>query len=125
MSFIWNLIQQSQIGRSRAEASTAKTDALHAQQSASDVRHEMGSRLDRLALVCQAMWELLRETQGVTEEMLIRKVSEIDLRDGKLDGKLVKNIRKCSDCGRVMNSRHTKCIYCGAENLLDSAFDQV
>ena len=44
--------------------------------------------IDTLALSCAAMWELLSEKLGVTEQELLAKIEEIDLRDGKLDGKI-------------------------------------
>ena len=40
----------------------------------------------------------------------------IDLRDGKLNGKLRKEIVECQDCKRVMAPAHRRCMYCGAVN---------
>lgn len=74
-------------------------------------------RLDRLTLVCVAMWSLMKEKTNVTEQELLDRVKEIDLMDGKADGKIGKQLSNCPKCGRVMSSRHQKCLYCGAENL--------
>ena len=72
-----------------------------------------------------AMWSIISEKTGVTEEQLIERVKQIDLMDGAADGKLKRQIAKCSACGRVMSPRHTKCLYCGAEKLQITAFDEV
>jgi hypothetical protein len=88
-------------------------------------RTDLNERVEHLTLLTQAAWELLSEKCGVTQEMLLAKVKEIDLRDGTLDNRRALKIKTCQACKRVMNPRHAKCLYCGAENLLESAFDTV
>ncbi|MBN1943773.1 MAG: hypothetical protein JW849_10815 [Phycisphaerae bacterium] len=80
-------------------------------------------RLDKLLLICSALWELLRDRTELTEDDLIAKVQEVDLRDGRADGKISKTVKKCPKCGRTMSSRHRQCLYCGAEDLASGAFD--
>jgi hypothetical protein len=125
MDMIWNMIQQSQISHAHSDSIDAKFDAKQARVKAQRIQMELNARLDRLALVCQAIWELLQEASHVTEEELIRKVEELDLRDGKRDGKFVRKVQKCTGCSRVMNTRHPKCLYCGEERLIESAFDGI
>ena len=48
----------------------------------SDRVRSLEASVDHLALACQAMWELLRGQVGVTEEQLLAKMKEVDLRDG-------------------------------------------
>lgn len=86
---------------------------------------EFEERVDKIVLVTMAMWSLLQEKTGVTEDDLIARVQEIDLKDGVEDGKVSKQLANCEACGRAMNSRHTKCLYCGNEKLIHSAFDRV
>jgi len=83
------------------------------------------ARLEKLSLVCAAMWELLREKTGLTEEDLKVCVRQIDLVDGRADGKVAKTVSRCAKCDRVMSARHTRCLYCGAESLEATAFDSV
>ncbi len=73
--------------------------------------------VERLMLITEALWELLREEHGCTDEQLIAKITEIDLRDGKLDGRVSTKAqpRACPQCGRVIMRDRTQCAYCGAE----------
>lgn len=118
MNFFWDHYQQRQIrelrGSARRNRSKSKTQA-------SDLKRVI-ERTDRLALINQALWELLSERNGLQEEDLVAKVREIDLRDGVEDGK-VKSVNKCPDCERVMSRRHKRCLYCGKESLTVTPFD--
>lgn len=89
---------------------------------ASDLRY-LEDRVDRLSLICMAMWSLLQDKTKLSEEDLMERVKMLDLMDGKEDGKATKTVSQCSRCNRPMNARHKKCIYCGHEKLVSSAFD--
>lgn len=110
------------LDRADTAAGRAITQATQASATALALLEE---RLEKLALVNLAMWELLREKTKLTEEDLLLKVLEIDLRDGSEDAKVTRTVARCQSCGRAMSPRHTKCIYCGAEKLALSAFDRV
>lgn len=87
-----------------------------------EVKH-LEDRLDRLSLVCMAMWSLIRDKTNLTEQDLLDRVRLIDLLDGQEDGKATRTVSKCTACGRPMHPRHKKCIYCGDAKLVESAFD--
>jgi len=74
---------------------------------------ELDHQVARLSLLNQAMWETLHEKLHITQEELEAKAREIDLRDGVEDGRVTDVALKCPTCGRVSNSRHHKCLYCG------------
>ena len=80
-------------------------------------------RLDRLSLGCQAMWELLRDRAGITEEELAQKILEVDLRDGKTDGRMSTQITDCPKCGANTNSKRTVCVMCGAPLPVSHSFE--
>lgn len=86
---------------------------------------EVEDRLDRLQLVCMAMWSLLKERTNLTEEDLLERVRQIDLEDGVEDGKCggAVGVTICPNCGRKMSARHRRCLYCGQGNLPAEAFD--
>lgn len=69
--------------------------------------------LDRLTLITQAMWELLQAKTGLEDDDLAQLVEEIDLRDGKLDGKITPQPETCADCGRTKSIRTQMCFFCG------------
>ena len=106
--------------RTMAQASAAQMQA----ESASSAVHEMQVKnqnivmdVDKLFLITQALWELLKAECGYTDELLTQKVMEIDLSSGRLDGKAPKAERAdCPSCGRKMG-RHPVCMYCGAVNV--------
>ena len=72
--------------------------------------------VERLLMVTEALWMMLKEQHGYTEEDLIKRIREIDMRDGKLDGRVAKEPQKtCPKCNRVLIRNQSKCLYCGAE----------
>ena len=93
-----------------------------ARNAAATIR-ELEDRLDRLLLANIAMWSLVREKTGLTEEDLLERVRQIDLSDGQEDGKLRTQVVRCAKCDRVMARRHRTCLYCGADKLDPTAFD--
>lgn len=73
------------------------------------------ARCERLAMLCEAMWTLINEKLGVTDEELVDRINEIDLRDGKLDGRVARDgPLMCHKCERPIAERFSKCMYCGA-----------
>ena len=77
---------------------------------------ELRQTVDRLSLITRALWEIVAKSQGLSDDDLVNKVNEIDLRDGVLDGKIREPVRKCSSCGKVLQQGYIKCIYCGAKS---------
>ncbi|MCA9283427.1 MAG: hypothetical protein KDA30_15475 [Phycisphaerales bacterium] len=108
MGLIWDLWQQKQIGEAGAAADAAGSSASRAVREVG----YMEQRLERLALTCQAMWELMREHTGITEEQLMARMEEIDFRDGALDGKMKSGVITCPTCKRRVNTKHSICMYC-------------
>ncbi len=71
------------------------------------------ARLDRMLLAFEALWTLVRDKLPVNEEDLAARMNEIDLSDGRLDGKVRKSAVTCPACGRAISRRLPKCMYCG------------
>ncbi|MDX2081100.1 MAG: hypothetical protein SFU53_09975 [Terrimicrobiaceae bacterium] len=119
IEFVWDLSQQKQIGEAKASAADAKSRTA---EQGTRIQ-ELEFRVERLALACQAMWEILRETTGLTDAQLTQKIGEIDLRDGKKDGRMKARPVTCPSCGRTGTSRGKKCIYCGSPLSAIHAFE--
>lgn len=115
---LWEVNQNRRIADASGSASSAKDAATDAKWMARDVQR----KLDALLLTNMAMWSILEEKLGVTEDELTQRVREIDLRDGKVDGRLVRDAVECPKCKRVMSARHQRCMYCGEEALTKRAF---
>ena len=109
------------------DTSRASSDAAARSRAAAANQNAalLEDRIDRLSLVCMAMWSLLQDKTNLTEEDLMARVKALDLMDGVEDGKATRTVSKCTKCNRVMAARHQRCLYCGAEKLTTSAFDTV
>jgi len=120
MSFGWNLFQSLQIRSTEMTATGAK---IKSRSNERDIASLEG-KIDALSLACHAMWEVLREKHDLSDEQLEKKIQELDLRDGKLDGRLDMNVKNCPECGHKINKRHTNCFYCGADISNDNFFNK-
>ena len=109
MSIIWNIIQHRQISKARETAETAshKIDSLSARKDNNK------QDVEELTLACQAMWELLRDHLGFTDEHLKAKILEVDARDGMVDGKIGAEVMDCPHCGQKTSTVRKNCVYCG------------
>jgi hypothetical protein len=106
---MWDILQHFQIEKARtaAELASIKVDQLNARRD--------GTRedLDRLTLACQAMWELLSDHLGFTDDHLRATILEIDVRDGRVDGKISPMVVTCPQCGKNTRDTGNGCMYCG------------
>ena len=66
-------------------------------------------------MITEALWLILKEKHGYSDEDLMERIVEIDLRDGKLDGRAVSETPSCPQCKRLHVAKHRPlCLYCGA-----------
>ena len=79
-------------------------------------------RQERMALVCQALLELVQSQLAITDEELEAKIHEVDMRDGKKDGKFGGRVFQCPQCGRNVNSKRPVCVFCGTKSPNPDAF---
>ena len=103
-------------GPGRVIASTAGHDAARAKgeaQAASQRVKILEANLAKALMICETLWELLRDEHGWNDAALHKKLHEVDMRDGVLDGKNQRKAVECPDCGHTVSSRHPACIYCG------------
>lgn len=91
------------------QAARAESKAVEMQRQVRNLRADLA----RTLMICQALWELLSEREGLVEKDLHDKLHQIDMRDGVLDGKNQRKAVECPDCGHMVSPRHPACIYCG------------
>jgi len=76
--------------------------------------------VEKLYMITEALWTLLKMRGDFTDDHLLKLIKEIDMRDGKPDGRRKRETRPdCQNCGRKMISKSTICLYCGATVKLD------
>lgn len=97
-------------------------EAAHRANKSEQLYEELMQRHEKMALVCQALLELVQERTGITDDDLEKKILEVDLRDGKADGQMKPQISKCPTCGRNVSSKRPVCIFCGTESKHSHTF---
>jgi hypothetical protein len=99
--------------------SGARAAAQSAESKARDARSEVDvlkSEVERLLMITEALWTLAREQHGYTDEVLVERVRAIDMKDGKLDGRVAKSAPStCPSCSRTLSRQRPVCMYCGAD----------
>lgn len=109
MPISWSNYRPRPIGGGASSRADSQVAAL------TDRIHALEDRIDALALLCQAQWEIIRDNTGLDDEAIAAKAQEVDLRDGTADGKMGRASRDCPACQRPLHTRHDRCLYCGHE----------
>ena len=105
--------QQGQIQSASIAAEAARDTALNAYEKVQREAHRLEAKIDGLALVSQALWELVRERTQLSDDDIRAKIAEIDARDGRIDGRITGMPGTCTKCHRPAHSRQATCMYCG------------
>ena len=108
-NMMWDVYQQQRINEIDSKSDEASRKATDFQERV----RQLEDQVSRLTLVCHGMWSLLSQATRLTEQQLIDRVREIDLRDGVEDGKVTRQVAQCQRCGRTIHARHRRCLYCG------------
>lgn len=122
---IWDAFQQYQIYQNQQANGAVQEVVAKEQAGMKTTIGQLEEKLDRLALVCRAMFELLEERTGLTEQELAKKIAEVDLRDGHADGKMTAIARPCPSCDSVMSPRFNRCFFCGYRDVAGDPFNVV
>jgi ribosomal protein L32 len=97
----------------------AQLDAIEAKSKANDANTYIAflkQKVEKLMIITEAMWLLLKETTKCSDEDLKEKIRQVDMKDGKLDGKVAAELpNKCPKCGQTLQKNMLSCIYCGAQ----------
>lgn len=109
----WDMLQRRGSILSAERSARARQEAVRADEELHGEILKLESKVNALALVCEAMWELLSEKTGLDAGDISRKMDEIDSRDGRRDGRMITRPSDCQRCLRPIQAGQDKCIYCG------------
>lgn len=98
-------------------------EANQAQLNVSNVRTD----IERLYLLVEALWTILKTSTGLTDEDFVKIVEQLDLQDGKLDGSNATHtvITQCPNCGKTLLKGHRRCAYCQADVFANAPFRHI
>ena len=112
IGIIWDLYQSHRIGQLDKRIDDVQASSGH-DRVARDTAFGLEDKMDRLALICCALFELMQTTSGISEEQLRKTIREIDLRDGQEDGRVTPQPKKCPKCDATMSPKFRRCLFCG------------
>lgn len=121
LGLLYDIRQNARIADAEAVAGRSNSKTESVAQNVEDLEE----RIDKLTLLNYALWSLLEEKIGLTEAELLDRVQELDLKDGKLDGRVSSGVINCPHCNRPLSQRHRKCMYCGYELHGGGGFESV
>lgn len=95
----------------RAAAFARSAGAASGASNAGDM-YDVNERVDRLILVVDAMWSMLRDS-GWTDEQLAERIRQIDLADGVEDRRRTARPVQCAKCQSMVEPGRAGCAFCG------------
>ena len=103
------------------QTNLASSQATAAATDAKNKSNILEGDVDKLFMITEALWEILKTEHGYTDEKLMDKIQEIDLKDGQLDGKCARSKIKpdCPNCGKKLMGNRPVCLYCGTAVALN------
>ena len=107
------------------QTATRAASLARSAAAAYGIRHtnrieDLNERVDRLVMVLRATLALLEE-QGITQELLIAKIDELDLKDGSDDDRVREGVVTCPSCESKVAPGLRRCQFCGTEVRADES----
>ncbi|MCB9894345.1 MAG: zinc ribbon domain-containing protein [Planctomycetes bacterium] len=101
------------------QAAHAATDAESSARRAENAMARLEDAIERQTLIIRSLLEVCSRKGVFTEDEFREIVTEVDLSDGRLDGKYKPQLgpQQCANCGKTNGKRAVTCMYCG--NPLD------
>lgn len=106
-------------------ASRAEAEIEHAKRNSRADVEILNDRIDRLTLLCEAMWTVLRESGHADDARLWYAFHELDASDGAYNGKKAKRAATCAGCEAAVPVNSAICQFCGAQAPPRPLFDTV
>jgi hypothetical protein len=96
---------------------TLQADTDRRLTNTGDKLRDLEQRYERMALVTNALWQLLKAHTGLTDADLKKYIEKVDLADGVRDGKVTrsKGAIDCPHCSRRVLKSASVCAWCGGK----------
>lgn len=107
---MWDIWQEMRLNENRRRQDSVERDVRRSDGNLEDLQRQV----DKIALVSQALYELLKDRTGITDEDLRRKIRAVDMRDGSEDGSIKASPLRCPKCGGAVTVGAFSCQVCGA-----------
>jgi|GEM_PF-5821749 len=91
---MWDIFQEIRLN----DQSARQADSDSTLRRTSLDLDDLARQIRKMALVNQALYELLKERTGISDEDLRRRIREIDVRDGTADGRVAASPLRCPKC---------------------------
>jgi hypothetical protein len=110
---IFDVYQQGKI----AGLGSLQADTDRRVTGTGDKLRDLEQRYERMTLVTNALWQLLKAHTGLTDADLKKYIEKVDLSDGVRDGKVTrtKGAMDCPHCSRRVLKSATVCAWCGGK----------
>lgn len=105
----WDFAQEVRLNDIHQRQNDERSRATRINGNVSD----LSLQLQKVALVNQALYEILKEKVGISDEELRRKVQEIDRRDGQEDLRASPKPVRCPKCSSTLTVGALSCQVCG------------
>jgi hypothetical protein len=91
-------------------AASAESAAREAQTNVEIFQHD----IDRLLLVTEALWTLMKQQNGYTDDVLVGLIQQIEKEKAAANANATKDPpAPCPFCGRLNTATRSFCMYCG------------
>jgi hypothetical protein len=107
---MWDIFQEIRLNDQRAKQANTDSSLRRTSMDLDDLVRQVR----KMALVNQALYELIKERIEISDEDLRKKIREIDLRDGTADERLDAPPLRCPKCQGTVTVGSLSCRTCGA-----------
>lgn len=111
---MYDMVQRNQIGNTSNRVNSVADQVHHQAKRTGHEIDALEERLERMRTLCDAMWQLLCETTGLTDAHLAYRLYELDIADGERDGTKKLAPKRCTGCQAMVSAQLKACQFCGA-----------
>lgn len=122
---LWDMHQQMSLRHGRVAQASSDSTQLRRHESMRDEVEALESRVERLLLLTDALWDLASERLGLTDEDLAARVTALDEASGSTDGRRHRPLRRCGACDAAVPHGRPTCAFCGVDAPGAGPFDRV